>query len=83
MRHSDFNENQRRRVERTIFRSDKRYKLRAFPVGVGLDIEVTPIKTDDLVKNLLKPHIEDQKLNGQRVDIGSFGQGLQRHLFTH
>ncbi|SMO51848.1 Predicted ATP-dependent endonuclease of the OLD family, contains P-loop ATPase and TOPRIM domains [Alcanivorax sp. DSM 26295] len=48
--------------------------------GVGLDIEVTPIKTDDLVKNLLKPHIEDQKLNGQRVDIGSFGQGLQRHL---
>jgi len=48
--------------------------------GVGLDIEVSPIKSDDIVKNLLKPHIEDHKLNGQRVDIGSFGQGLQRHL---
>lgn len=48
--------------------------------GVGLDIEVSPIKSDDIVKNLLKPHIEDHKLDGQRVDISSFGQGLQRHL---
>ncbi len=48
--------------------------------GVGIDIEVSPIKSDDIVKNLLKPHIEDHKLNGQRVDIASFGQGLQRHL---
>lgn len=48
--------------------------------GVGLDIEVSPIQSDDIVKNLLKPHIEDHKLNGQRVDISSFGQGLQRHL---
>ena len=48
--------------------------------GVGIDIEVSPIKSDDIVKNLLKPHIEDHKLNGQRVDISSFGQGLQRHL---
>ncbi|WP_281245976.1 ATP-dependent nuclease [Oceanisphaera psychrotolerans] len=48
--------------------------------GVGIDIEVSPINPDDIVKNLLKPHIEDQKLDGQRVDISSFGQGLQRHL---
>lgn len=48
--------------------------------GVGLDIDVSPIKSDDIVKNLLKPHIEDHKLDGQRVDISSFGQGLQRHL---
>lgn len=48
--------------------------------GVGLDIEVSPINPDDIVKNLLKPHIEDQKLDGKRVDIASFGQGLQRHL---
>lgn len=48
--------------------------------GVGVDIEISPIKSDDIVKNLLKPHIEDHKLNGQRVDISSFGQGLQRHL---
>lgn len=48
--------------------------------GVGIDIEVSPIKSDDIIKNLLKPHIEDHKLNGQRVDITSFGQGLQRHL---
>lgn len=48
--------------------------------GVGLDIEVSPINHDDIVKNLLKPHIEDQKLDGKRVDIASFGQGLQRHL---
>lgn len=48
--------------------------------GVGIDIEVSPVKSDDIVKNLLKPHIEDHKLNGQRVDVSSFGQGLQRHL---
>lgn len=48
--------------------------------GVGIDIEVSPIQSDDIVKNLLKPHIQDYKLNGQRVDISSFGQGLQRHL---
>ncbi len=48
--------------------------------GVGLDIEVSPIKSDDIVKSLLKPHIEDHKLDGQRVDVSSFGQGLQRHL---
>ncbi|EHZ2572921.1 AAA family ATPase [Vibrio parahaemolyticus] len=47
--------------------------------GVGFDIEVSPINTDDLVKSLLKPHIEDSNL-GERVDISSFGQGLQRHL---
>lgn len=47
---------------------------------VGVDIDVSPVTPDDIVKNLLKPHIQDSKLGGERVDISSFGQGLQRHL---
>ena len=47
---------------------------------VGVDIEVSPVTPDEIVKNLLKPHVEDNKLGGKRVDVTSFGQGLQRHL---
>ncbi len=47
---------------------------------VGIDIDVSPVNPDEIVKTLLKPHIEDRKLDDKRVDISSFGQGLQRHL---
>lgn len=79
---SDFNEKFKEEESSGLsvegIKNDINYELSQW--GVELDIEVNPIRTDDLVKNLLKPHIEDQKLNGQRVDVGSFGQGLQRHL---
>lgn len=48
--------------------------------GVEMDVEVSPISPDDIVKSLLTTHLQDAKLEGQRVDVDAFGQGLQRHL---
>lgn len=48
--------------------------------GVELDIDISPVQSDDIVKNLLSPVIQDYSLDGERVNISSFGQGLQRHL---
>ncbi len=47
-------------------------------IKFGLDINT--ITTDNIVKNLISHYVEDNQLNGQRVPISSFGQGLQRHL---
>jgi putative ATP-dependent endonuclease of OLD family len=42
--------------------------------------EINQIRPEDIVRNLLDHYIEDLNLNSQRVKVGSFGQGLQRHL---
>ena len=47
-------------------------------IKFGLDINT--ITTDNIVKNLISHYVEDNQLNGQKVPISSFGQGLQRHL---
>lgn len=35
---------------------------------------------DGLIKNLISHYLEDNNLKGQKMDVSSFGQGLQRHL---
>lgn len=52
--------------------------LGSWQIKFGVDIN--PLRPEDIVKNLLGHYIEDINLNSQRVKIGSFGQGLQRHL---
>jgi predicted house-cleaning noncanonical NTP pyrophosphatase (MazG superfamily) len=47
-------------------------------VRFGLDIN--PITADGMMKNLVSHYVEDNQLNGQRVPMNCFGQGLQRHL---
>lgn len=47
---------------------------------IKFGVEINHIMPDDIVKNLLAHHIEDEALGGQRVSVGSYGQGLQRHL---
>lgn len=48
--------------------------------GIKFNIDINPVKPDDIVKNLLSHYIEDDNFNGQKVSINSYGQGLQRHL---
>lgn len=48
--------------------------------GVRFGVDINPVKPEDIVKNLLSHHLEDTQLDGQRVSVGSHGQGLQRHL---
>ena len=48
--------------------------------GVLFGIEVKPIDVDTIVKTLVSPHLEDGNLNGARVGIESYGQGMQRHI---
>ncbi len=48
--------------------------------GIDFGIEINPISSDDIIKNLLSHYIEDKQLGGEKVNINMFGQGLQRHL---
>jgi len=48
--------------------------------GVKFDVDINPVKPDDIVKNLLSHHLKDTQLGGQRVNVGDHGQGLQRHI---
>ncbi len=47
---------------------------------IKFGVEINHIMPEDIIKNLLAHHIEDEALGGQRVSVGSYGQGLQRHL---
>lgn len=47
---------------------------------IRFGVDINPIRPEDMVKNLLSHYIEDGNLNDKRVNINSFGQGLQRHL---
>lgn len=48
--------------------------------GINFGLDINNITADDIIKNLVSHYIEDQQLNGERVALTSFGQGLQRHL---
>ena len=43
-------------------------------------IQINQIKPDEIIKNLVSHYLEDRNLEDQKMDITSFGQGLQRHL---
>lgn len=48
--------------------------------GINFGLDINNITADNIIKNLVSHYIEDKQLNGERVALGSFGQGLQRHL---
>ena len=43
-------------------------------------LTINSIRTEDITRTLLKHYLIDKNLPEQEMDIGSFGQGLQRHL---
>jgi predicted ATP-dependent endonuclease of OLD family len=47
---------------------------------IRFGVDVNPLRPEDIVKTLLTHFIEDENLEGKRVSLGSYGQGLQRHL---
>jgi putative ATP-dependent endonuclease of OLD family len=48
--------------------------------GTSFGIEINQIKPEEIIKNLVSHYLEDKNLKDQRLDISSFGQGLQRYL---
>jgi predicted ATP-dependent endonuclease of OLD family len=48
--------------------------------GTFFGIEINQIKPEEIIKNLVSHYLEDKNLKDQRLDISSFGQGLQRYL---
>jgi predicted ATP-dependent endonuclease of OLD family len=42
-------------------------------------VEINEIKPEEIIKNLVNHYLEEKHLQ-ERLDISSFGQGLQRHL---
>jgi predicted ATP-dependent endonuclease of OLD family len=47
---------------------------------VQFNIDINPIKPEDIVKGLLTHWIEDERLDNTKLSVSSFGHGLQRHL---
>jgi len=47
--------------------------------GVEFNIDINPARAEDIIKNLVSHSFTDKTLN-KEMDIGLFGQGLQRHL---
>jgi len=58
--------------------NDINRNISEWDINFGLDINT--ITADNIIKNLVSHYVEDKQLNGQRVSINCFGQGLQRHL---
>jgi len=48
--------------------------------GIEFGIDINPISSADMVKNLISHHLTDKELNNQRVNLACYGQGLQRHI---
>ena len=48
--------------------------------GINFGLDINNITADNIIKNLVSHFVEDKQLNGERVALTSFGQGLQRHL---
>lgn len=48
--------------------------------GIHFGIDVNPIEPEEIVKNLLTHYVEDRALDNARVNLSSYGQGLQRNL---
>ena len=47
--------------------------------GVEFNIDINPVRPEDIIKNLVSHSFTDKTLNNE-MDIGLYGQGLQRHL---
>jgi len=47
---------------------------------IKFGIKINPVKPEDITKGMLSHWLEDKRLDNEKIDISSFGQGLQRHL---
>ncbi len=47
--------------------------------GVEFNIDINPVRPEDIIKNLVSHSFVDKILD-KEMDIGLYGQGLQRHL---
>ncbi len=47
--------------------------------GVEFNIDINPVSTENIIKNLISHSITDKTLD-KEMNIGLYGQGLQRHL---
>jgi len=59
------------------FRKEINENLKEWEVEFNIDIN--PVRPEDIIKNLLSHSFTDEIL-GKEMDIGLYGQGLQRHL---
>jgi predicted ATP-dependent endonuclease of OLD family len=59
------------------FIDDVNKEIKDWDVSFGVDIN--EIKPEEIIKNLVSHYLEEKHLQ-ERLDISSFGQGLQRHL---
>ncbi|MDI6716695.1 MAG: AAA family ATPase [Actinomycetota bacterium] len=48
--------------------------------NITFNIDINQIKPEDIIKNLVTHYLEDEHLINYKMDAGSYGQGLQRHL---
>lgn len=53
-------------------------QINQWEINFGLNFN--PIRPEDMIKNLLSHYFEDKNLKNEQISLGSFGQGLQRHL---
>ena len=53
-------------------------QINQWEINFGLNFN--PIRPEDMIKNLLSHYFEDNNLKNEQISLGSFGQGLQRHL---
>jgi predicted ATP-dependent endonuclease of OLD family len=60
------------------FIDDVNREIKDWDVSFGVDIN--EIKPEEIIKNLVSHYLEEKHLKDQKMDINSFGQGLQRHL---
>ena len=59
------------------FIDDVNKEIKDWDVSFG--VEINEIKPEEIIKNLVSHYLEEKHLK-ERLDISSFGQGLQRHL---
>ena len=48
--------------------------------GTSFGVDINQIRPEEIIKNLVTPYLEDKNLKDQKLDLTSFGQGLQRHF---
>ncbi|MBI4721632.1 MAG: AAA family ATPase [Candidatus Stahlbacteria bacterium] len=60
------------------FIDDVNKEIKDWDISFG--VEISQIKPEEIIKHLVSHYLEDKNLNDSKLDVSSFGQGLQRHL---
>jgi len=79
----DFNEKFKTEVSKDgtsiqNFIDDVNKEIKDWDISFG--VEISQIKPEEIIKHLVSHYLEDKNLKDQKLDVSSFGQGLQRHL---